>query len=42
MYFSKYGYTHMYDYERYPIDEVELSGRVKYNCGQVLGQYAEL
>ena len=42
MYFSKYGYTRMYDYERYPIDEVELSGRIKYNCGQVLGQYAEL
>lgn len=42
MYFSKYGYTLMYDFDYYPIDELELSGLVKYACGRVLGQYAVL
>ena len=41
-YFNYYGYTRMYDYETRPIDVIELSDLVKYNCGAVLGQYAVL
>ena len=42
-FFIKNGYTHMYDYETTPVDEIDaLNFTMRHECGEIRGELARI